>query len=113
MANLPAIPEDSALARLFGQPRVQEEATWFSLPGGATLFAAGDPSDQLYYVRAGRLGAFRREPGGEVHLLGVIRPGEPAGEMSLIANAPHSGDVVALRDSEIVAVPRDTFFEAC
>ena len=113
MANLPAIPEDSALARLFGQPRVQEDATWFSLPGGATLFATGDPSEQLYYVRAGRLGAFRREPGGEVHLLGVIRPGEPAGEMSLIANAPHSGDVVALRDSEIVAVPRDTFFEAC
>lgn len=113
MANLPAIPEDSALARLFGQPRVQEDATWFSLPGGATLFAAGDSSDQLYFVRAGRLGAFRREPGHEVHFLGVIRPGEPAGEMSLIANAPHSADVVALRDSEILAVPRDTFFAAC
>jgi NTE family protein len=43
----------------------------------------------------------------------VIRPGEPAGEMSLIAGAPHSADVVALRDSEIIAVPRDIFFEAC
>jgi NTE family protein len=77
------------------------------------LFAAGDVSEQLYYVRAGRLGAFRRDVGGEVQFLGVIRPGEPAGEMSLIANAPHSADVVALRDSEIIAVPRDTFFEAC
>jgi NTE family protein len=113
VASLPAIPEDSALSRLFGQPRVQEDATWFSLPGGATLFAAGDRSEQLYYVRAGRLGAFRREPGHEVQFLGVIRPGEPAGEMSLIANAPHSADVVALRDSEIIAVPRETFFEAC
>lgn len=113
VASLPAIPEDSALARLFGQPRVQEDATWFSLPGGATLFAAGDRSEQLYFVRAGRLGAFRREPGHEVQFLGVIRPGEPAGEMSLIANAPHSADVVALRDSEIIAVPRETFFEAC
>ena len=113
MANLPAIPEDSALARLFGQPRVQEEATWFSLPGGSTLFAAGDTSDELYFVRAGRLGAFRREAGHEVHFLGVIRPGEPAGEMSLIAGAPHSADVVALRDTEILAVPRDTFFAAC
>jgi len=113
VANLPAIPEDSALARLFGQPRVQEEATWFSLPGGSTLFAAGDTSDELYFVRAGRLGAFRREAGHEVHFLGVIRPGEPAGEMSLIAGAPHSADVVALRDTEILAVPRDTFFAAC
>jgi NTE family protein len=92
---------------------VQEDASWFSLPGGVTLFAAGDVSEQLYYVRAGRLGAFRRDPGGEVQFLGVIRPGEPAGEMSLIANAPHSADVVALRDSEIIAVPRDTFFAAC
>jgi NTE family protein len=110
---LPDIPDESALARLFLQERVQEDATWFSLPGGQTLFAAGDPSEQLYFVRAGRLGAFRRELGHETQFLGVIRPGEPAGEMSLIAEAPHSADVVALRDSEIIAVPRDTFFEAC
>jgi NTE family protein len=110
---LPDIPDDSALARLFSQARVQEEAVWFSLPGGQTLFSTGDSSDQLYYVRAGRLGAFRHEPGHDVQFLGVIRPGEPAGEMSLIADAPHSADVVALRDSEIVAVPRDVFLEAC
>ena len=112
MSALPDIPEESALARLFGQERVQTEAVWFSLPGGQTLFSAGDQSDQLYFVRAGRLGAFRREPGNEVQFLGVIRPGEPAGEMSLIANAPHSADVVALRDTEIIAVPREVFFEA-
>ena len=113
MSVLPDIPDDSALARLFSQARVQEEAVWFSLPGGQTLFSTGDSSDQLYYVRAGRLGAFRHEPGHDVQFLGVIRPGEPAGEMSLIADAPHSADVVALRDSEIVAVPRDVFLEAC
>ena len=113
MSPLPDIPVDSALARLFGQEQVQAEARWFSLPGGQTLFAVGDRSDQLYYVRAGRLGAFRREPGNEVQFLGVIRPGEPAGEMSLIADAPHSADVVALRDSEIIAVPREVFLEAC
>ncbi|MFI4966424.1 MAG: patatin-like phospholipase family protein [Caulobacterales bacterium] len=113
MSRLPDIPAESALARLFHQERVQEEAVWFSLPGGQTLFEAGDRSDQLYFVRAGRLGAFRREQGHEIQFLGVIRPGEPAGEMSLIADAPHSADVVALRDSEIIAVSRDVFFEAC
>jgi NTE family protein len=113
MSRLPDIPDESALARLFSQDRVQAEAVWFSLPGGQTLFSAGDRSNQLYFLRAGRLGAFRREQGHEAQFLGVIRPGEPAGEMSLIADAPHSADVVALRDSEIIAVPRDVFFEAC
>ncbi len=113
MANLPDIPTDSALARLFEDERAQGEATWFSLPGGATLFNSGEPADHLYFLRAGRLGAFRREEGMEPQFLGVIRPGEPAGEMSLIAGVAHSGHVVALRDSEIFALPRDVFFEAC
>ena len=113
MANLPEIPIDSALARLFHQPRARAETVWFSLPGGSKLFGTGDVSDQLYVVRTGRLGAFRREEGQEPQFLGVIRPGEPAGEMALIAGVPHSADVYALRDSEIFAVPKDAFFEAC
>jgi NTE family protein len=113
VARLPEIATDSALARLFTQERAQDEATWFSLPGGQTLYAAGDPADHLYFLRTGRLGAFRREEGHETQFLGVIRPGEPAGEMALVAGAPHSADVVALRDSEIFALPRDVFFDAC
>jgi NTE family protein len=112
VAGLPEIPDDSALARLFSQERAQGEATWFSLPGGQKLYSAGDPADQLYFLRTGRLGAFRRDEGHEPQFLGVIRPGEPAGEMSLIAGAPHSAEVVALRDSELFALPRDVFFEA-
>ena len=113
VGGLPEIPNDSALARLFGQKRVQADARWFSLPGGQTLYAAGDPADQLYFLRAGRLGVFRREPGQETQFLGVIRPGEPAGEMALVAGSPHSADVAALRDSELFSLPRDAFFEAC
>ena len=113
MATLPEIPADTALARLFRQPAARAATQWFSLPGGQKLFGHGDPSDQLFFVRAGRLGAFRREDGQETQFLGVIRPGEPAGEMAMVAGAPHSADVVALRDSEIFAVPRAVFLEAC
>lgn len=113
MATLPDITVDSALARLFDQPRAREETVWFSLPGGSRLFSQGDASNTLYVVRTGRLGAFRHDEGQEPHFLGVIRPGEPAGEMALIAGVPHSADVYALRDSEIFAVPKDAFFEAC
>ena len=113
MASLPEIPTDSALSRLFETEKARGDAVWFSLPGGATLYNSGEPSDTLYFVRAGRLGAFRRDENGESQFLGVIRPGEPAGEMALISGAAHSGHVVALRDSEIFALPRSVFFEAC
>lgn len=110
---LPDIPADSALTRLFRQAKTREAAIWFSLPGGQKLYAAGDPADRLYILRTGRLGAFRHEEGQEPLFLGVIRPGEPAGEMALVAEVPHSADVVALRDSEVIALPRDVFLEAC
>lgn len=113
MVSLPDMPGTSALAQLFHEERNQGDATWFALPGGATLFEAGEPADHLYFLRAGRLGAFRPGENGDPQFLGVIRPGEPAGEMSLISGAPHGGTVVALRDSEIFALPRKAFFEAC
>src|SRR5690606_5195068 len=112
VVKLPDIPGESALARLLERPEARAAATWFSLPGGQVLYEAGDAADQLFVLRAGRLGAFRREEGQEPTFLGVIRPGEPAGEMGLIAGSPHSAEMVALRDSEIVALPRDVFFEA-
>jgi NTE family protein len=113
VAPLPEIPADSALARLFRKPAVQPDVNWFSLPGGQRLYARGDAADQLYLLRTGRLGVFRREPGREPEFLGVIRPGEPVGEMALLAGAPHSAEVIALRDSEIFALPSEVFFAAC
>ena len=112
MGTLPDNVADTALARLFAKERREGAATWFSLPGGSHLFTAGENADQLYFLRAGRLGAFRREDGQERQFLGIIRPGEAAGEMALIAGAPHSATVVALRDSEILALPRARVFEA-
>ncbi len=103
---------DTALGRLFTGAHPPADVTWFSLPGGRTLYAAGDPAETLYFVRAGRLGAVRREEGHEQQFLGVIKSGEPAGEMALIAGTPHTATVMALRDSEIMALPRAAFFAA-
>lgn len=106
------LPDDSALSRLFARERRTGAAAWFSLPGGATLFEPGEDADQLFFLKTGRLGAFRKEEGQEPQFLGVIRPGEPAGEMALVGGTAHSASMVSLRDSEILALPRDDFFEA-
>jgi NTE family protein len=112
VVTLPDFMADTALARLFAQEHREGDAAWFSLPGGATLYAPGEAADYLYFLRTGRLGAFRREEGQEPQFLGVIRPGEPAGEMAMIAGSAHSANLVALRDSEVLALPRAAFFEA-
>ena len=102
---------EDALHRIFGGGR-NTQASWFALTGGEPLFNAGDPSDVLYLLRSGRLGVFRHEEGNPAQFVGVIRPGEPAGEMAMMAGTPHTAGVVALRDSEMVALPREAFFEA-
>ena len=110
--KLPEHVEDTALARLFLGAKRSSDVAWFSLPGGRVLFHAGEEADRLYFLLAGRLGVIRRDEGQERHFLGVIRPGEPAGEMAMVAGTPHTATVVALRDSELMALPRDAFFSA-
>ena len=104
---------EDALHRMFEGGK-NTRASWFALTGGETLFAEGDAADTLYLLRSGRLGVFRRDPDEDrpPQFVGVIRPGEPAGEMAMLAGTTHTADVVALRDSEILALPRDAFFEA-
>lgn len=112
MAALTNSLPNSALTRLFAREVNEGRAVWFSLPGGSPLYEAGEEAEHFYLLRAGRLGAFRHDEGRETQFLGVIRPGEPAGEMALIAGAPHSATVAALRDSEVLSLSRDAFFRA-
>lgn len=84
------------------QDRIAEEIEWFALPGGTTLFEAGDAADAIYFVITGCLGAFAGDQiSGNQHLLGHIVAGEPVGEMALISGNPRNATVIALRDSEL------------
>ncbi|MFJ6023608.1 patatin-like phospholipase family protein [Brevundimonas sp. NPDC092305] len=103
---------ENALNRIFDGGR-NDRASWFALTGGETLFTEGEEADTLYLLRAGRLGVFRREQNDQPpQFIGVVRPGEPVGEMAMLAGGAHTADVVALRDSEVLALPRDAFFDA-
>lgn len=86
-----------------------DEVQWFSLPGGSALFEAGDPAEALFFVVSGSLGVFRPLPGGKSEFIAHLRPGEPVGEMSLIAGEPHTSSVFALRDTELLRVERAGF----
>ena len=95
-----------------------KEARWFSLSAGGALFKTGEPADCIYFVLSGSLGAFRESPDGVDEFIGHIRTGEPVGEMALFLggldldgdgepeDAPHTGSVYAIRDSEVIAITR-------
>jgi NTE family protein len=86
------------------------EALRLALPGGATLIEAGETSGVVYVLRAGRLAAVSADVPPK--LLGLIWPGEAIGEISLLADIPHTATVVATRDCELLAMPREAFLAA-
>jgi NTE family protein len=79
---------------------------WIALPGGAPLFEAGEPSDALYLVLSGCLGAYAGDP---PQLLARIPAGETVGEMGVLSGRPRSATVRAIRDSDVARLPREAF----
>lgn len=88
---------------------LEDEAVWFSLPAGWQLFSAGETVDAVYFLMSGSLAAFRPAERGQHQLVGYIRPGEPVGEMAMIAREPHTGSVFAIRDSELLKLSPQAF----
>lgn len=101
---------DASLARILIE-HPDPRASWFALTEGDRLFSAGDPADTLYVLQSGRLGVFVPREGQPPEFIGIVQPGTPVGEMSMMAGTVHTANVVALRDSEIIALPREAFFE--
>lgn len=88
---------------------IEDEVEWYSLPGGWPLIQVGDPPECIYFVLSGTLAAFQTTPSGEPRMLGYIRPGEPVGEMALIAGERHRNAVYSIRDSELLRMSRTGF----
>lgn len=101
---------DATLARILTE-HPDSRASWFALTEGDRLFSAGDPADTFYILQSGRLGVFKPREGQEAEFIGVVQPGTPVGEMSMLADTAHTSNVVALRDSEVIALPRAAFYE--
>lgn len=89
--------------------QIAESAEWLSLPGGATLFAAGEASDALYVVLSGCLGVFSPDSRDRRRFMGRVLAGDTVGEMGLISGRARSANVVALRDTELARISSESF----
>lgn len=97
-----------ALARALNDVASREK-TEFKLrflASGDQLIRKGDPGDNVYLVRRGRLEA-RVGASPAVLVLGSIENGEFVGEMAYINGEPRSADVFAVADCELIEIPID------
>lgn len=88
---------------------VVEHGQWYSLPGGHTLFAQGEPGDALYVVLRGGLSIVRVAPDGVRRRIARVRAGEVVGEMALVTGRARSASAIAERDCEILRLDRAAF----
>jgi NTE family protein len=88
---------------------IAQEVEWLSVPGGGTLFSAGEASDSMYVVLSGCLGVFAAPSTDRRRFLGRIVAGDTAGEMGLVSGRVRTGTVVALRDTEMARLSRAAF----
>lgn len=85
------------------------DSDWFSLPGGAILDRSGDNDAALFIVLSGALGVLVPGERNETTLVATVSAGETVGEMALISGDPHSAELVALRDSELLRLTKPQF----
>src|SRR5579872_2832217 len=89
--------------------QIAASAEWLSLPGGSTLFAAGEPSDSMHVVLSGCLGVFSPDSRDRRRFMGRVLAGDTVGEMGLISGRQRSAHVVALRDTELARISSESF----
>jgi len=88
---------------------MKPQLDWVRLSSGNVLFQQGEQEDSLYFVVAGRLRAIVRDGAGNERTIGDIRRGETLGEMALLTGEPRSAKVLAVRDSLLVRLSRESY----
>jgi len=110
--NLPGLFAALPLLRQLDPDSIGElanEIEWFSMPGGATLYSAGQPADGLYVIINGAFGIYVAQPGEGSGFIEQVSGGQIAGEMEVISGNARSTTLVALRDSEVARLSCATF----
>lgn len=88
---------------------VGSKLDWVSLAGGETLFRQGEHGDDVYVVVNGRLRAVADDPVGGARVLEESGRGSAVGELGLLTGEPRAATIVAVRDSDLVRLPKAEF----
>jgi small-conductance mechanosensitive channel/CRP-like cAMP-binding protein len=75
---------------------------------GEAICKQGEPGSTFYIIKSGQVGVRVRKDAEDVEVA-QLPPGSYFGEMSLLTGDPRSTTCIALEDSELICLDRDTF----
>lgn len=81
------------------------------LKAGETLFQQGESADNLYLVEEGEVALIRRYENVDEIVLTRVGPNEVIGELSMITNEDRTASGIAIQDSRLIMLDRDTLFQ--
>jgi CRP-like cAMP-binding protein len=74
---------------------------------GHTVFAQGEPGDELYVIIAGKVKIGRRSPDGRDNLLAVMGPSDMFGELSIFDPGSRTSSATTITEVRAVSMDRD------
>ncbi|KAH9949389.1 patatin-domain-containing protein [Amylocystis lapponica] len=82
---------------------------WMQVTAGQVLWRPDDVSDSFYIVINGRLRAIMDKEDGGISIIAEYGQGDTVGELDVITSSPRRNTVHAIRDTELIRMPRTLF----
>lgn len=88
---------------MFFEDQALFERSGRSFETGATIFSEGEPGNDMYLIKSGRVKVIRSEKTG-TKVLSILGAGSLFGEMALIEAKPRSATVVAMEKTDVLVL---------
>jgi len=76
---------------------------------GETIFKEGTRPYGVYCLNRGKVKLVKTGDDGKVHILRLVRPGDPLGYRSLLSGERYNASAIALEDSGVCFIPKELF----
>ncbi|RMG69510.1 MAG: Crp/Fnr family transcriptional regulator [Chloroflexi bacterium] len=84
---------------------------YMPLNAGEQLFEQGSPADAMYILESGQVHVIREYPDGYEVIIATESPYYVIGELSLLADQPRTGKVVAVADCDLIMLSRQAILD--
>jgi CRP-like cAMP-binding protein len=78
------------------------------LNSGEVLFRENDQGEEMYLIRSGKIKLYRGEE-EEEKVLAILKDGDFFGEMALIDGSPRHATAVALQETSLIIIDKESF----
>jgi DNA-binding response OmpR family regulator len=73
------------------------------------IYAEGDNPAYVYYLKSGHVKEFKGHPDGKEFITNLYKEGDFFGFEPILENTPYKESAIAMRDSEVMFIPRQDF----